>query len=381
MRKILVWFAMFAAAMMAAPSLFSAAQCVRGTAANGARYIVCMPDNPAQWNGGLVLFAHGYIPEGAPPDAWEAHLTLPGGPSLPDLVTQYGFGFAASSFSEDGLAVLEGVEDTMALIGIFKDTFHKQPNRVFVTGISQGGLVAAKALEQHADELNGGLAACGPIGDFRKQIDYFGDARVLFDYFFPGVLGQPWTQTNITIPPELMQNWDSTYVPAMAAALQAKPLKTAQLLSTADIPIGLNPANAGEAIISALWYNVFATNEALARLGGNPFDNSRRRYSGSLNDLLLNLRVARFTADAAALNALTDYQTTGKLKRPLVTLHTTWDPVVPAWQESLYAQKVAAAGKSALLVRYPVPRFGHCAFHEGEVLVAFLAMVLHPFSY
>jgi len=45
---------------------------------------------------------------------------------------------------------------------------------------------------------------CGPIGSFQQQIDYLGDARVLFDYFFPGVLGAAWTQSNITIPAELI---------------------------------------------------------------------------------------------------------------------------------------------------------------------------------
>ena len=38
------------------------------------------------------------------------------------------------------------------------------------------------------------LALCGPVGDFAGQIDYLGDFRVLFDYFFPGVIpGDRWT--------------------------------------------------------------------------------------------------------------------------------------------------------------------------------------------
>ena len=378
MRSKWIRFAILGIALAVASPVF-AAVCHEGTATNGARYIVCKPDTG--WNGGLVLFAHGYVPVGAPPDAWKAHLALPGGPSLPDFITRYGFGFAASSFSKDGLAVIPAVSDTLALTGIFEATFGKKPGRVFVTGVSEGGLIAAKALEQYPDQLNGGLAACGPIGDFRKQINYFGDVRVLFDYFFPGVLGNAWTQANITIPPGLMTGWETTYAPAVAAALQANPLKAAQLVSTGDIPIGLNPANTREAVLAALWYNVFATNDAMATLGGNPFDNRTRWYSGSLNNFLLNLRVARFTADPAALSAMSAYQTSGQLKRPLVTLHTAWDPVVPAWQESLYAQKVARAGKSHLLVRYPVLRFGHCAFNEGEVLIAFLTMVLHPYSF
>ena len=29
---------------------------------------------------------------------------------------------------------------------------------------------------------------CGPVGDFQKQIDYLGDFRVLFDYYFPNIM-------------------------------------------------------------------------------------------------------------------------------------------------------------------------------------------------
>lgn len=355
------------------------AGCAEGTHRNGqARYIICTPSK-VQWNGGLILYAHGYVavPEGtANPDAWKAQLALPGGPSLPDLVTQYGFAFAASSYSKDGLAVLQGVEDTMDLISVFTTGTGATPARVFVTGVSEGGLIAAKALEQYAEQLNGGLAACGPIGDFPRQINYFGDARVLFDYFFPNVL----PPTAIAIPPSLIEQWPEAAV-QIGQLLQANPLKTAQLISTGRIPAGLDPANAGDAILSVLWYNVFATNDAKATLGGNPFDNRHRWYSGSLNDWLLNWKVARFDAAPAAVAEMAKYQTTGNLRRPLVTLHTSWDPVVPAWQESTYAKKVAAAGKSHLLVRYPVPRYGHCAFNEGEVLIAFLTMVLHPYSF
>jgi hypothetical protein len=47
--------------------------------------------------------------------------------------------------------------------------------------------------------------------------------------------------------------------------------------------------------VAGLWYNVFATNDARARLGGgNPYDNRQRLYVGSANDLLLNLVCAEF---------------------------------------------------------------------------------------
>jgi hypothetical protein len=47
-----------------------------------------------------------------------------------------------------------------------------------------------------------------------------------------------------------------------------------------------------DSIVGVLWYNVFATNDGIAELGGQPFD-KRRVYSGSADDALLNSMVER----------------------------------------------------------------------------------------
>ena len=91
-----------------------------------------------------------------------------------------------------------------------------------------------------------------------------------------------------------MADWATVYEPAVVHALSSNPLATLQLLSTAQIPIGLDLRNAPDAIIGALWYNVFGTNDAKATLGGNPYDNIGRVYHGSFNDARLNAMVARF---------------------------------------------------------------------------------------
>jgi hypothetical protein len=74
-------------------------------------------------------------------------------------------------------------------------------------------------------------------------------------------------------------------------------------------------------------------------------------YSGSSNDEALNAGVSRFTADSAALNRLQDYETTGELKVPLVTLHTTSDPIVPFSQSAAYGEKADDAGATAQLTQ------------------------------
>ena len=339
-----------------------ASQGVYGTpqgASGPAQYVVFMPQPASCYNGVMILFAHGYVPVGAPSGTWQSQLALPDGTILPALLNSQGFGFAASSYSKDGLAILQGIQDTKALTNVIQGL--KIPvAKYFVTGASEGGLVATKSVEGDA-AYSGGIAVCGPIGSFRKQLNYFGDVRVLFDYFFPGVLttGTP-GESAINIPPALILNWTTVYEPAVRKAVNSHFLATLQLVSTGKIPIGLNFNNAADAIVDALWYNVFATTDAQATLGGNPFDNIGTVYRGSFGDKHLNATVARFAAAPAALTSIQQYETSGLLHDPLVTLHTVADPVVPFWHEALYDAKVDHSGSSSELAQIPVLRFGHC---------------------
>src|SRR6266581_4657618 len=112
---------------------------------------------------------------------------LPDGTSVPGIINALGFAFATTSYSTNGLAVVQGIDDVVDLVHIFATT-HGAAHRVYLVGPSEGGIVTALAVEKHPDVFAGGLAACGPIGDFRQQINYDGDFRVVFDYFFPGVI-------------------------------------------------------------------------------------------------------------------------------------------------------------------------------------------------
>lgn len=104
------------------------------------------------------------------------------------------------------------------------------------------------------------------------------------------------------------------------------------------------PATFGLTTLGILWYNVFATNDAIDKLGGRPFDNFDRVYSDPLNpalDALINAGVKRFKEQPAALEEIANkYETTGNLMRPMVTIHTTGDPIVPVCHQGLYSGKV-----------------------------------------
>jgi fermentation-respiration switch protein FrsA (DUF1100 family) len=60
----------------------------------------------------------------------------------------------------------------------------------------------------------------------------------------------------------------------------------------------------------------------------------------------------------------------GRLTRPMLTIHTTGDPLVPVQVEHAYADAVHNAHRSALLRQAFVHRGGHCSFTTGEMLAA-----------
>ena len=238
---------------------------------SGALYRICMP---AIWNGDLLVFAHGYVSPTEPVAIPEDQMTLPDGTTLSDIANSLGLAFATTSYSTNGLAVRQGVADIVDLIDIFIAE-KGEPDNVYLIGASEGGLITTLVIEQHPDLFSGGLAMCGPYGDFQGQINHFGDFRILFDYFFPGLMpGDP-----INIPDSLIENWETHYDEDILPTLQDPDNvdRVDQLLNVAGASYDpAEPETKYQTIAQLLWYNVFATNDGQAKLGGQPFDNQAR---------------------------------------------------------------------------------------------------------
>jgi hypothetical protein len=360
--------------LVAAPSAF--AQCLESNPSgdfpqdSGAIYRIYMPEESC-WNGDLVIYAHGFVPAQEPIAIPENQLVADDGTSVPGLVNALGFAFAVTSYSTNGLAVLQGLADVRDLVDRFEEKVSK-PRFVYIVGPSEGGLVTTLAVERFPSVFDGGVAACGPIGDFHLQLNYFANFRLLFDYFFPNLLPGGPTQ----VPAELENDWEEVYAPLVSAAIAAKPSATNQLLRVANAPVGSDPSTIEETVLGLLRYNAVATNDAFLKLGGSPFDNRNTLYLGSSNDLKLNLTIRRYSPDPAALAALPPYQTAGALARPLITMHTTGDPIVPYPHEFLYRLKTYATGSGASRINLPITRYGHCAFTGEELVVSFALMLL-----
>ena len=359
------------------------AQCVSAppfsSTLNGVTYHLSLPvmsGGTPCGNGDLVIFAHGYVTPGAPADSWTSELLI-GGVSLPAVLNQAGYAFAASDYRKTGLAIVEGIEDTLALANAARAGSIPGlsiPSHIYLIGASEGGLVSTLSAEATSGAYNSAGAACGPIGSFQGQLNYFGDFRVLFDYFFPNVI--PGSPVSAADTQAAAAQWAALSTVAIPNAL-ADTSKTQQLFKVMGTPLPGDPTTLLTTVLEVLAYNIFGTADAQAELGGQPYQNTTRIYLGSSNDILLNLRVKRYKADPAALaKVAANYETSGKLNVPLVTIHTLSDPVIPYWHEPLYTAKTLFAGDLLSRINLPIAAYGHCNFTSGDILAAFALVVL-----
>jgi pimeloyl-ACP methyl ester carboxylesterase len=366
-RVFLAVFIFSSVLTVAAPAL--ADEIVNGTFGPGALYRLV---RPTVWNGGLVIYAHGFVlpdqPLAIPPDA-ELAITL---------LTSQGFAVAASSFSENGWAVKDGTQRTHQLLGIFTSTFGT-PGRVYAVGGSMGGLIAIRLVETYPWEFSGLLPVCAVAGGLRAELEYFANVRVLFDLFYPGVL--PGTlvdvpagidvTSQIVVPATAAMTFDSTGALAIAAITQT------------PVPF-VNGPELIQSIVTAL-AGAAGYPHVLALTHGQPFfDNTDTSYTGALPPATLqwiNANVQRFSASPAGLNYVEhNYTPTGDLHIPALTLRTFRDPLAPGFHQAAYGAAVAAAGSSDWLVQRAVAGsangYGHCTFTPQELATAFGQLVV-----
>jgi pimeloyl-ACP methyl ester carboxylesterase len=337
---------------------------------------------PAVWNGDLVIYAHGYV-------AFNEPLKLPDdemeGISVSKTVNDLGYGYATTSYRHNGFVIDDAVNDLrelreMVLLFVASNGL-PAPRHIYLVGASEGALISALAIERHKDLFSGAMPASGPVGDFRKQIDYLGDFRVVFDYFFPGVLVyEEGGRLPFVVPQSEVTKWEAWYKPRIQNAVTdlASRHAVVELLRVTHAPIDPgDPGTVAKTAADILWYSVFASQDISNKLGGQPFDNTRRWYSGSDNDWRLNGGVQRIRATGSALTNIALYcQTSGDIHRPVVTMHTTLDHIVPYWHEPLYTLKVLLKGSLLQHVNIPIVRYGHGTFKVYEVLAGFAVLVL-----
>jgi pimeloyl-ACP methyl ester carboxylesterase len=250
-----------------------------------------------------------------------------------------------------------------------------------------GALVAVKLAESQAGQYDGVLALCGPLGGSLPQLQYTNDGRAIFDFYFPRVL--PGTQFQVPDGTVFLSPMDpggpSPLFLSVVMALAKDLAGTVKWTSAANLPFKDEAERAASAL-TFIGYILRTTNDNIDGVNGKvPYDNTDTAYvvdatqdpvtnaflSGVLND-----GIRRFEADRAALNYLEhNYSPSGRIGVPVLTLHTTRDPIVPFAHETLFGATVAGAKRSNLLVQVPINRWGHCNMTPAEIQAAFGSLV------
>src|ERR1700677_448520 len=101
---------------------------------DGATYLI---EVPANWNGTLFLYSHGYVTPGAANPATDV-----GDPATRAFMLESGFALAGSSYATTGWAVQQALPDQIEVLEIFSRIVG-HPHRTIAWGHSLGGVITA----------------------------------------------------------------------------------------------------------------------------------------------------------------------------------------------------------------------------------------------
>jgi hypothetical protein len=359
---------------------------------NNASYQVEVPKN---WNGMLVMYAHGYAGEGAnlsvSPPAIRRH-----------LISQ-GYAWAASSYSKNYYDVRAGVEDTNALaiafVGIARQNGRNltAPFKTYIMGVSMGGHISAAAVDEeniatavNRLRYNGAVPMCGVLGD-TELFDYFA-AYQSAAQVEAGMPATSWPVANwSTVGPQvnakLFSSFPSAATPTAQAIPTAEGLRLKQIVQ--NLTGGPRPlfdyAYAGP-LQATVWgtfgrdgkvngilnEDLVSTKDIVFQLDADP--------GLSMEEQAYNAAIFRVQGAPEANRLRRDGlrwipKTNAQIKVPVVTLHTLGDMYVPFKMEQIYKRRADANGTSGLLVQRAIRGISHCDFTLAEQVAAFEAMV------
>jgi hypothetical protein len=352
---------------------------------NGAGYRIEVPKN---WNGNLVMWAHGY-------DGTGAQLDISDPPFRRHLI-ENGFAWAASSFSKNGYDVRAGIEDTNALALTFNTIAAQNnrplaaPARIYIAGASMGGHVAAAAVEKETLDTaknkvryNGALSMCGVVGD--TELFNYATAYQLAAQYLAGVPATSFPVTDFASKADKIKDALWRIYPLVPTD-QGKKLSAAFISLTggprpiAEDSFRLKPLQDGVwdrfgddgTIDGVLNKIVTDTRGFVYQLDQDP--------ALSAEEQQMNAAILRVTPAPDANPLRSDGlrwvpKVNGQFQVPVVTMHTLGDLFVPFSMQQIYKRRAVANGSDQWLVQRAIRSPGHCDFTVAEQVDGFQAMV------
>src|SRR6266540_373262 len=115
---------------------------------------------PADWNGTLVMYAHGYRDAADHPGETDDHSAQAFANNVvEDQLLAAGYAVAGSAYASNGWAVKDGIHDTKELVNYFQDVVG-QPKTTLLAGFSMGSLVAYESIEKYGGVYDGAMPSC-----------------------------------------------------------------------------------------------------------------------------------------------------------------------------------------------------------------------------
>ena len=345
----------------------------------GAGYRIEVPN---QWNGDLVLWAHGFTGLNEAGDGPAPELSF----SMPDraLTLATGAAWATSTYRAPGYVPGLGV-DELLLVKDKLAELYDAPARTFCMGGSMGGATAQLMAQEFPEEIDGALALCGALGNVWVA-DYLAAWHTLAMWF----LGEPprrvdagglleWSRPLGLADDDgnLQLSADGERFAAVIEQLTGGPRWGFREGLAAQW-------NTSFAVGALTWPGLigaapFAPGERIELGGaGIPMDTTGLQFAAEGVDLdldRLNAEIVRVAADPARRGDPGVGLPSGRLEVPLLCLKTTGDLFTPIHLDRDYRRLVDQAGYGENLVIRAVRRAGHCTFGPLELFSAVTAFI------
>lgn len=338
---------------------------------------------PANWNGKLVMYAHGYAGTGAALGV--------SNPSIRRHLIQQGYAWAASSYTKNYYDVRAGVEDTNRLANNFNAITTAAgrtlaaPGRIYITGHSMGGHITGAAIEAEAAatainkvKYHGAVPMCGVMGDTE-----------LFNQFTAVQVTAQALTGQASVPVAQWSTISAGVTAALFTTFPSVPTATGQQFVSVlqNITGGPRPLFAQGLAFGGsfplLWGALGGDGTISGILLSNVLDTRAYTYSidgDTAASSALNATVQKIVPVADANRLRRDGlrwipQVNGEISIPVVSIHTLGDLFVPFSMQQTYKRRVDAKGNSQWLVQRAIRGASHCDFTVAEQVDAFEAMV------
>jgi hypothetical protein len=334
---------------------------------------------PADWNGTLVLHAHGYRDRADHPgEVDNRSVSAFVNDDAEQAMLAAGYAIAGSAYSVNGWAVREGVHDMKALADYFQLVVGK-PSRTLLVGVSMGSVIALDSIEDLPGTYDGALPLCAVAAGTPLAFDGVLAVASAYDAAF-GWPAQWGTAADVRDDID----FESEVLPVLAQQFSAPDAagRIEFMRLVAGVPIG------PEWPYSVFYFATEGRGELERRAGGPVAQNADHTYaltdadrarlaglgvSGATADgWIAEMMANRVSADPSARTYVQRYaEYSGNIKDPVLIMDTTVDALVPAAHVSVYDEKVH---RPWLLANAWTNGVGHCNFTIDQLVTAVTAL-------